>query len=49
MQQEVGAVKYMECSALTQEGIKAVFDEAVRCVINKTWEPIIKKRRCILF
>uniref|UniRef100_A0A8D9BQ01 Ras-related C3 botulinum toxin substrate 1 n=1 Tax=Cacopsylla melanoneura TaxID=428564 RepID=A0A8D9BQ01_9HEMI len=45
MAKEIGAVKYMECSALSQRGLKSIFDEAIRTVLVR---PIAPKKRTII-
>jgi len=43
---ELGAVRYVECSALTQKGLKNVFDEAIVAALEP---PVVKKRaKCVI-
>lgn len=43
---ELRAVKYVECSALTQKGLKNVFDEAILAALEPPEQP--KKRKCCI-
>ena len=43
---ELRAVKFVECSALTQKGLKNVFDEAILAALEPP-EPT-KRRKCTL-
>lgn len=48
LQKEIGAVKYVECSALTQKNVKLVFDEAIRAVLYPVVEKKANKKKCEL-
>ncbi|XP_065142212.1 cell division cycle 42 like 2 isoform X3 [Paramisgurnus dabryanus] len=43
---DLKAVKYVECSALTQKGLKNVFDEAVLAAVEN--QVAQKKHKCVL-
>jgi Ras-related C3 botulinum toxin substrate 1 len=47
LMRQVGAAKYMECSALTGTGLRNLFDEAVRVAVNfqKQEAKILKKTK----
>jgi len=47
MAAKIKAIKYLECSALTQRGLKHVFDESVRSVIFPQ-NNNIKRKKCKL-
>jgi hypothetical protein len=45
MAKELNAAKYLECSALTQEGLNTVFEEAIRAVLGMTDPQRNKKKK----
>jgi len=44
---DLGAEMYVECSALTGEGMKNVFDEALMAALNKE-DPVPPKKCCCI-
>ncbi|KAJ7386248.1 Ras- C3 botulinum toxin substrate 2 [Desmophyllum pertusum] len=48
MAKEINGQKYLECSALTQKGLKTVFDEAIRAVLCPQVKKSTKKGVCQL-
>lgn len=45
LSKELSAVKYLECSALTQKGLKNVFDEAIIAALEP---PVKHRKKCCL-
>lgn len=48
MAKTIGAVKYVECSALNQTGLKTVFEEAIRAVLRPPPKKVEAKGGCAL-
>ena len=47
LQKEIGAVKFLECSAVTQKNVRTVFDEAIRASLRPS-KPVKAHKKCAL-
>ena len=48
IQKDIGAVKYLECSAVTKKNLQAVFEEAIRAVVQPVIKPS-RRHKCSIF
>ncbi len=48
LSKEIGSLKYIECSALTQVGMKQLFEECIRAATQERVKEVKTKRTCIL-
>jgi len=46
--QKIGAIKYLECSAKTQEGVREVFEHATRAALMVKDKTHHRKKKCIV-
>lgn len=48
MARQLGAIRYMECSALTREGLRDVFVQAVMTAMQSQPTKKVKKAKCFI-
>lgn len=48
IQKDIGAIKYLECSAVTKKNLQAVFEEAIRAVVQPVIKPA-RRHKCSIF
>ncbi len=45
---KIGAIAHVECSAMTQEGLKTVFDTAIRASLARRTAPPAQSKMCAI-
>ena len=47
LQKEIGAAKYMECSAVAHTNVRTVFEETIRAAL-KPQKPVQQRKKCLI-